>query len=147
MFFIWVFWVEGMAGKVVNALSASFSEYEFLEGDDDQLRIAAAASNLRIPWIDPSVLKLRHRIGKGPFGDVWLATYHPCSPKDYGQCSEVAIKMLHPIKQDDMRTLLDKFVDLYSQCQGVNNICFLQGISILSGKVRVPSNFDSLDDC
>ncbi|XVF89332.1 hypothetical protein PTKIN_Ptkin19aG0121500 [Pterospermum kingtungense] len=131
-----------MAGKVVDALSSSFSEYEFLEGDDDQqLRTVVAASNQKIPWIDPSMLKLRHRIGKGPFGDVWLATYHPSSPEDYGQCSEVAIKMLHPIKQDDMRSLLDKFVDLYSQCQGVNNICFLQGVSIISGKICIVMKF------
>ena len=132
-----------MAGKVVNALSASFSEYEFLEGGDDQLRTVVAASNQRIAWIDPSILKLRHRIGRGPFGDVWLATYH----RD--QYYEVAIKMLHPIKQDDMRTLLDKCDDLYSKCQGVNNICSLHGISIISGKVRVAANlnyFGSLDD-
>ncbi|XWS70442.1 hypothetical protein CRYUN_Cryun03dG0048600 [Craigia yunnanensis] len=129
-----------MAGKVVDALSASFSEYEFLEGGDDQLRTVVAASNQRIAWIDPSILKLRHRIGRGPFGDVWLATYHR-STKDYDQYLEVAIKMLHPVKQDDMRTLLDKFDDLYSKCQGVNDICSLQGISIISGKICIIMKF------
>ncbi|XVE53602.1 hypothetical protein DITRI_Ditri03aG0015800 [Diplodiscus trichospermus] len=113
-----------MAGKFVNALSASFSEYEFLEGDDDQLGTVVAALNHRIPWIDPLMLKLRHRIGRGPFGVVWLATYHR-STKDYDQYYKVAIKMLHPIKQDDMRTLLDKFDDLYSKCQGLNNMCII----------------------
>ncbi|KAE8687801.1 hypothetical protein F3Y22_tig00111008pilonHSYRG00208 [Hibiscus syriacus] len=130
-----------MAGKVVNALSASFSEYEFVEGDDDdKLRTVIEASNPIIPWIDPSVLKLRHRIGRGAFGDVWLATYQ-CSTKDYDQYHEVAIKMLHPIKQDAMRTLLDKFGDLYSKCQHVNNICSLHGISIISGRICIVMKF------
>ncbi|XP_017982680.1 PREDICTED: E3 ubiquitin-protein ligase KEG isoform X1 [Theobroma cacao] len=129
-----------MAGKVVDALSASFSEYEILEGDDDKLRTVVAASSQRIPWIDPSKLKLRHRIGRGPFGDVWLATYHS-STADYDQSYEVVIKMLHAIKQDDMRTLLDKFDDLYSKCQGVNNICYLQGTSVINGKICIIMKF------
>ncbi|XVF48349.1 hypothetical protein PTKIN_Ptkin03bG0183100 [Pterospermum kingtungense] len=129
-----------MAGKVVNPLSASFSEYEFLEGDDEQLRTLAAASNQRVPWIDPSVLKLRHRIGRGPFGDVWLGTCYR-STEDYDQSYEVAIKMLHPIKQDDMRTLLDKFDDLYSKCQGLNYVCSLHGISVISGKICIIMKF------
>ncbi|OMO61666.1 hypothetical protein CCACVL1_23343 [Corchorus capsularis] len=128
-----------MAGKVVNALSASFSEYEFLDGDDE-LRSVVAASNQKVPWIDPSTLKLRHRLGRGSFGDVWLATYHR-STQDYDQYFEVAIKMLHPVKQDDMKTLLDKFDDLYSKCQGVNNICSLQGVSIISGKFCIIMKF------
>ncbi|KAK8656606.1 hypothetical protein V6N13_098551 [Hibiscus sabdariffa] len=132
---------EGMAGKVVNDLSASFSEYEFVEGDDDdKLRTVVEASNPRVPWIDPSVLELQHRIRRGPFGDVWLATYRG-STKDCDQYHEVAIKMLHPMKQDAMRTLLDKFGDLYSKCQHVNNICSLHGISILSGKICIIMKF------
>ncbi|XP_039024357.1 uncharacterized protein LOC120157208 [Hibiscus syriacus] len=114
-----------MAGKVVDALTASFSEYDFLEGDDGQHRTMVSSSNQRIPRIDPSLLKLRHRIGRGPFGDVWLATYHS-STNDYDQYHEVAIKMLHPVKQDDTRTLLDKFDDLYSKSHGVDYICSLR---------------------
>ncbi|KAK8641093.1 hypothetical protein V6N13_010522 [Hibiscus sabdariffa] len=99
------------------------------------LRKTVVSSSIqRIPRIDPSLLKLRHRIGRGPFGDVWLATYHS-STEDYDQYHEVAIKMLHPVKQDDTRTLLDKFDDLYSKCHGVDNICSLQGISIMGGKI------------
>lgn len=130
-----------MAGKVVDALSVSFSEYDFIEGDDEQPRTVVSASNLRIPRIEPSVLKLRHRIGRGPFGDVWLATYHRSTNEYDRQYHEVAIKMLHPVKQDDMRTLLDKFDDLYSKCQGVNNICSFQGISIIGGKICIVMKF------
>ncbi|XVE71196.1 hypothetical protein DITRI_Ditri10aG0131400 [Diplodiscus trichospermus] len=126
-----------MAG---NALSSSFSEYEFLEGRDDELGTVVAASNQRIPWIDPSALRLRHRIGRGPFGDVWLATYHR-SNEDYDQYHEVAIKMLHPIKKDDMGVLLNKFDDFYSKCHGLNNICSLQGISMISGKICIIMKF------
>ncbi|KAK9000897.1 hypothetical protein V6N11_081378 [Hibiscus sabdariffa] len=132
---------EVMAGKVVNALSASFSEYEFVEGDDDdKLRTVVEASNPTVPCIDPSVLELQHRIGRGPLGDVWLATYRR-STKDCDQYHEVAIKMLHPVKQDAMSTLLDKFGDLYSKCQHVNNICSLHGISIISGKICIIMKF------
>ncbi|GMI81496.1 Kinase of the Outer Chloroplast membrane 1 [Hibiscus trionum] len=129
-----------MAGKVVDALSASFSEYDFLEDDDGQHRTMVSSSNQRIPRIDTSVLKLRHRIGRGYFGDVWLATYHSLT-NDYDQYHEVAVKMLHPVKQDDMRTLLDKFDDLYSKCHGADNICSLQGISIISGKICIVMKF------
>lgn len=129
-----------MAGKVVNALSASFSEYEFLEVEDDKIRTMIAASNQRVPWIEPSNLKLRHRIGRGPFGDVWLATRYR-STEDCDQSYEVAIKMLHPIKQDDTRTLLDKFDYLYSKCQGLKYISSLQGISVISGKVRLAAKY------
>ncbi|CAI9771497.1 unnamed protein product [Fraxinus pennsylvanica] len=38
----------------------------------------------------------RHRIGRGPFGDVWLATHHS-NTEHYKEYHEVAIKMLHPI--------------------------------------------------
>ncbi|KAE8721204.1 Kinase superfamily protein isoform 2 [Hibiscus syriacus] len=56
-------------------------EYELLEGDPDQLRIVVATPSQAAPWINPLSLKLKHRIGRGPFGDVWLATHHQSAHK------------------------------------------------------------------
>lgn len=123
---------EGMAGKVAAASPASF-EYEIFESDK-RLQTVVTTSKQTTMWIDPGTLKLRHRIGRGPFGETWLATLHR-SMEDYDECHEVAVKMLHPVKDDNMRVLLDKLDDLFSKCQGVEGVCCLQGISAMNGKV------------
>ncbi|GLU01296.1 hypothetical protein SLE2022_186080 [Rubroshorea leprosula] len=130
-----------MAGKVVPAGTTESFEYELLEGvDDDNLRTVVATSNEKTIWIDPSTLKPRHRIGRGPFGDVWLATRHQ-STEEYDEFHEVAIKVLHPISQDHVRAFLDKFDDLFSKCKGVHGVCSLQGVSVISGKVCIIMKF------
>lgn len=122
-----------MASKVVPAPPVTPFEYEFYE-DPDHLRTVVASSCQSTPWIDPAKLKLRHRIGRGPFGDVWLATHHQ-STEDYDEYHEVVVKMLHAIKEDHTRVVLDKFNDLFSKCQGIGGVCLLHGISVINGKV------------
>jgi hypothetical protein len=124
---------DRMASKVVPAQPVTPFEFELYE-DPDHLRTVMASSNQSTHRIDPAKLKLRHRIGRGPFGDVWLATHHQ-STEDYDECHEVAVKMLHPIKEEHMRVVLDKFDNLFSKCQGIENVCFLHGISVINGKV------------
>lgn len=121
--------------KEVSATPPAPFEYELLE-DDPDLGTVVASSGRSSPWIEPERLKLRHRIGRGPFGDVWLATHHQ-STADYDEYHEVAAKVLYPLKEDHTRTLLQKFQDLYNKCQGVAGACWLHGISILSGRVRM----------
>ncbi|KAM3759257.1 hypothetical protein ACB098_01G106800 [Castanea mollissima] len=128
-----------MAKQIVPAQPAASFEYELLE-DDDQLRTVVVSSSQTSPWIQPAKLKLRHRIGRGAFGDVWLATYHQ-SMEDYDQFHEVAVKMLHPIKEVHVRDVLDKFEDLFSKCQGVGGVCWLHGISIINGKLCIIMKF------
>lgn len=123
-----------MAGKAAAPQSASAFEFELLEGDSDNLRTVVATPNPISPWIDPTKLKLRHRIGRGPFGDVWLATQH-LSTEDYDEYHEVAIKMLHPIREDHMKAALVKLENLFFKCQGLKGVCWLHGISVISGKV------------
>lgn len=123
-----------MAKQVVAAQPSASFEYELLDGDSDHLRTVVGSTDQKSPWIEPSKLKLRHRIGRGPFGDVWLATHHQ-STEDYDEYHEVAIKMLHPIKEDNMRIVLDKLEDMFRKCQGVRGVCWLHGTSIISGKV------------
>lgn len=118
----------------ISTLPAPF-DYEFLV-DHEHLRTVTASSSSTAtdPWIEPERLKLRHRIGRGPFGDVWLATHHQ-STEDYDEYHEVAAKMLPPIREEHMKTALEKFCELYFQCQGVASVCWLLGISILNGRV------------
>ncbi|XP_048331763.2 protein KINASE OF THE OUTER CHLOROPLAST MEMBRANE 1 [Ziziphus jujuba] len=129
-----------MAKQVVANQPATSFEYELFEGDPDHLRTVIASSSQISPWIEPAKLKLRHRIGRGPFGDVWLATHHH-STKDYDEYHEVAIKLLPLIKEDHLKAVFDKFETLFFKCQGTGGVCWLHGISILSGKVCIIMKF------
>ncbi|CAF2241574.1 unnamed protein product [Brassica napus] len=123
--------LDHMASKITAKKNDDF-DYEIIEGESKTALAAAGTS----PWIDSATLELRHRIGRGPFGDVWLATHHQ-STKDY----EVAIKMLHPINKDQMRVVVDKFKDLVSKSQGMENVCLLRGVSIISGRICLVMKF------
>ncbi|GMQ03058.1 hypothetical protein CsSME_00049012 [Camellia sinensis var. sinensis] len=125
-----------MAGKVIGKRQMASFDFELIEGDVGQIRTVEASPNQISPWIDPATIKLRHRIGRGPFGDLWLATHHQAT-EDYDEYHEVAIKMLHPIKEDNVKVVLDKFNDLFSKCQGLKGVCWLHGISIISGKICI----------
>lgn len=124
-----------MSKQSVSAPPAAPFEYELFEGDPDHLTtVAASIYQSSRPWIESSDLKLRHRIGRGPFGDVWLATHHQ-STEDYDEYHEVAIKMLPLIKEELMKTVLYKFESLFMKFQGIST-CLLHGISIIHGKVN-----------
>lgn len=127
---------SGMAREVVASPSAASFEYEILDDNAEILRTVRTSYSRTDPWIEPERLKLRHRIGRGPFGDVWLATHHQ-STEDYDEYHEVAAKMLYPIREDHMKIVLEKFNELYFKCQGVASVCWLHGISVLNGRVRL----------
>uniref|UniRef100_A0A5B6ZUM7 Putative E3 ubiquitin-protein ligase KEG n=2 Tax=Davidia involucrata TaxID=16924 RepID=A0A5B6ZUM7_DAVIN len=127
-----------MAGQLVANRPTTSFDFELVESD--LLSTVVASPNQISPWIDPATIKLRHRIGRGPFGDVWLATHHQTT-EDYEEYNEVAVKMLHPIKEDNIRAVLDKFNDMFSKCQGLEGICWLHGISIISGKMCIVMKF------
>ncbi|KAK7260900.1 hypothetical protein RIF29_27199 [Crotalaria pallida] len=127
---------SGMSREVIATPSATPFEYEILDGNAEIIRTVRASSGPTNPWIEPEKLKLRHRIGRGPFGDVWLATRHQ-STADYEYHHEVAAKMLYPIREDHMKIVLKKFSELYLQCQGVASVCCLHGISVLNGRICI----------
>ena len=123
-----------MAGKASVSGSTDAFEYMLFEGDPDHLKSVICNPNQITPWIDSSALKLAHRIGRGPFGDVWLATHHRRT-ENYDHYHEVAVKMLYPVKEDEMPAFLAKFDEIFSKCQGLENVCFLHGVSIHNGRV------------
>ncbi|KAF8400614.1 hypothetical protein HHK36_013913 [Tetracentron sinense] len=129
-----------MAGQVGAPPPAVSFEYELLEGDPDHLRTVVVTPTQNSPWIDPTTLKLKHRIGRGLFGDVWLATHHQ-SAEDYDEYHEVAVKMLHPIKEDHMQAFLDKFEDLFSKCQGLQGVCWLHVFFVMTWQMCIAMKF------
>ncbi|GAB4842093.1 hypothetical protein Ancab_012053 [Ancistrocladus abbreviatus] len=129
-----------MAEEVKTSPPTASFEFELFEGDPDDLRTVAATPAQSSPWIDPMMLKLKHRIGRGPFGDVWLATHHQ-STHDFDEYHEVAVKMLHPVKEDDTQTVLRKFEEFFLKCRGLKGICWLHGISVINGKICIIMKF------
>lgn len=109
-------------------------EYMLFEGDPDHLKPVVSTPGKVSPWIDPKMLKLMHRIGRGPFGDVWIATHHLCS-EGFERYHEVAVKMLFPLKDDQMSAFLARFDEIFYRCYGLDNICFLHGITNINGRV------------
>ncbi|KAK1356528.1 hypothetical protein POM88_041170 [Heracleum sosnowskyi] len=110
-----------MAEKNAPAQQRASFDYELYESDPDHLRTVVATPNQATPWIDPAALKLRHRIRRGPFGDVWLATHHQSS-EEHDRYHEVAVKMLHPIKEDHMQKFLDKFEEIFLKSRQLRGV-------------------------
>lgn len=128
--------VGEMAEKIrVPKPGVSF-EYELFEGDPEHLRTVVATPTQIRPWIDPASLNLKHRIGRGPFGDVWLATHHQ-SADDFDEYHEVAVKMLLPLKEDCTRAFVNKFEELFLKCKEFQGGCWLHGISVINGRVTL----------
>lgn len=124
-----------MSGQVVGSRPALSFDFVMVDGESgDVSTLAASSHQMMTPWIDPTTIKLRHRIGRGPFGDVWLATHHRAS-EDHDEYHEVAIKMLHPIKEESVRDVLNRLSDLIFKCQGLETVCWLYGLSVINKKV------------
>lgn len=131
--------VPEMADQLVSKQPAPF-EFVMYEGDADNMKTVTVTPNETNPWIDPSSLRLRHRIGRGPFGDVWLATQH-MSAQDYDEYHEVAIKMLNSVKEDSMKAILDKFTHIFPKFQALKGVCWLHGISVINAKISIIMKF------
>ncbi|GER35332.1 protein kinase [Striga asiatica] len=129
-----------MAGQAVANRPASSFEFELVEGDSGDSSTVIAAPNQNTPWIDPTTIKLRHRIGRGAFGDVWLATHHRVS-SDYEEYREVAVKMLHSVKEDNIRDVLNRLDSIISKCQGLETVCLLHGLSVINKKICIIMKF------
>lgn len=113
-------------------------DFELYDGDPDRLKTVDATPAFPSSYIDPASLKLKYRIGHGLFGDVWVATHHR-SGKDYDQYHEVVVKMLYSIKEGHENEFLHRFEEVWrnSKSQNLQGVCWLHGISIISGKVHL----------
>ncbi|CAN4076712.1 unnamed protein product [Withania somnifera] len=129
-----------MAGKEVIKQPTSAFDFEIVEGVSEHLTTVMTSSCESSPWIDSASIKLRHRIGRGVFGDVWLATCHQTTA-DYDEYHEVAVKMLHPMKADNINVVLDRLGSLFTQCQGLQHVCWTQGLSVINGKLCIVMKF------
>jgi hypothetical protein len=65
-----------MEEQIAKAKPAISFEYELFEGDPDHVTTVVATLTPTGPWISPDSLNFKYRIGRGPFGDVWLPTCH-----------------------------------------------------------------------
>lgn len=115
-------------------------EYELFEGDAERLKTVTALPIQSGPWIDPGVLKLTHRIGRGPFGDVWIATLHHFAD-DYDEYHEVAVKMLNFIREEQMQPFVAKFKGIFDKYKGTQHVCWPYGISVKNGKICIVMKF------
>lgn len=127
-----------MEEEIKVTLPGTSFDYELYEGDPDHLRTVVATPKKPDAYIDPASLKFKYRIGHGSFGDVWLATHHQ-SADDFDEYHEVAVKMLHPIKEDFIGKFLSKFEDFWIKLQSrqAKGVCWLHGVSVISGKVGI----------
>lgn len=131
----------GMAGSQSQPadIESSF-EYMLLEKDPDHYRTVFSGPSQISPWIDPAVLNLKHRIGRGPFGDVWIATHHQRT-EDYDRYHEVAVKMLHPVRDDQLQVFSARFDEIFGKCQGLGGVCLLHGVSTQNGRICIAMKF------
>ncbi|KAI7753785.1 hypothetical protein M8C21_022221, partial [Ambrosia artemisiifolia] len=129
---------ELMAAKVVESRGSTSFDFEIVDKDYDHAT-DDSANNIN-PWINPASIKLRHRLGRGPFGDVWLATRHQVT-EEYEEYHEVAVKMLHHIKEDNIKAVLDKLNVLFSKSKGLPGACWLHGVSVINGKICIIMKF------
>ncbi|XP_021898459.1 E3 ubiquitin-protein ligase KEG-like isoform X1 [Carica papaya] len=132
--------IATMAQRIKAPRPPASFEFELFEGDPDHLRTVVATPTQISPWIAPASLKLKHRIGRGPFGDVWLATHHQ-SADDFDEYHEVAVKMLHCIEEDRTQTFTDKFEEIFLKCRELQEICWLHGISVINGKICIAMKY------
>uniref|UniRef100_A0A0D6QSU1 Protein kinase domain-containing protein n=1 Tax=Araucaria cunninghamii TaxID=56994 RepID=A0A0D6QSU1_ARACU len=114
-------------------------EYELLEGDAVNVKTVGGAPIQTNPWIDPGALQLTHRIGRGPFGVVWIATLHFAEDDD--EPREVAVKMLNFISKEQTELFMAKFENIFYKCQGTQHVCRPYGISVKNGKICIVMKF------
>ncbi|MCO5603071.1 hypothetical protein L7F22_057215 [Adiantum nelumboides] len=91
-------------------------------------------------WIKPDDLNLKHRIGRGPFGDVWLATLHS-SNQDFDEFHEVAAKMLSFTSAHQVGDLLPKLNYIFQRCHNLSRVSSPRGISEKNGKICIITKF------
>jgi hypothetical protein len=66
---------------------------------------------------------------------VCLDSNAPAETEYYDLYHEFNVKMLHPVRDDQLHVFSARFNEIFGKCQGVGNVCFLYGILTQNGRV------------
>eukprot|EP00250_Pteridium_aquilinum_P006004 c16002_g1_i1 orf=267-2261(+) len=122
--------------------SGDLEDYEIC--DNEAPRAATGMGIVESPqssfWIKPEDLTLKHRIGRGPFGDVWLATLHSFN-EEFDEFHEVAAKTLSFVTEEQVTDLRPKLYYIFQRCQNLNRVSWPRGISEKNDKMCIITKF------
>ena len=68
---------------------------------------------------------------------VCLDSDAPPEIEYYDLSHEFDVKMLHPVRDDQLQVFSARFNEVFRKCQCPGNICFLHGISTHNGRVYI----------
>lgn len=115
--------------------SGELEDYEICDNDPPSAaRMAVVESPQSSFWIKPEDVNLKHRIGRGPFGDVWLATLHSFN-EEFDEFHEVAAKTLSFVTEEQVTDLQPKLYYIFQRCQNLSRVNWPRGISKKNDKV------------
>ncbi|KAI5073535.1 hypothetical protein GOP47_0011548 [Adiantum capillus-veneris] len=126
-----------MEGKTEKE-SGEMEDYEMCDAGGEKTEVVEAPQYNS--WIKPDDLNLKHRIGRGPFGDVWLATLHR-SNQDFDEFHEVSAKMLSFTSPQQVTDLLPKLNYIFQRCQNLSRVSSPRGISEKNGMICIITKF------
>ena len=116
--------------------SEDVGDYEIFDLDFTSSTLSMVMEPTQLgPWVKPEKIKLKHRIGRGHFGDVWIATLHT-SDEEFEEFHEVAAKILSFVKDEQVTELLPKFYHIFQRCQNLKRVSWPRGISRKNEKVN-----------
>ncbi|KAM3314246.1 hypothetical protein ACQJBY_033226 [Aegilops geniculata] len=72
---------------------------------------------------------------------VCLDSDAPPEIEYYDLSHEFDMKMLHPVRDDDLQVFSARFNKVFGKCQSLGNVCFLHGISTRNGRLCVAMRF------
>lgn len=121
--------------------SGELEDYEICDNDPPSAaRMAVVESPQSSFWIKPEDVNLKHRIGRGPFGDVWLATLHSFN-EEFDEFHEVAAKTLSFVTEEQVTDLQPKLYYIFQRCQNLSRVNWPRGISKKNDKICVITKF------
>ncbi|EMS60501.1 hypothetical protein TRIUR3_31867 [Triticum urartu] len=72
---------------------------------------------------------------------VCLDSDAPPEIEYYDLSHEFDVKMLHPVRDDELQVFSARFNKVFGKCQGLGNVCFLHGILTRNGRLCVAMRF------
>lgn len=121
--------------------SGDLEDYEICDNDSvSATQMAIVESPALNFWIKPEDVNLKHRIGRGPFGDVWLATLHSFN-EEFDEFHEVAAKTLSFVTEEQVTDLQPKLYYIFQRCQNLSRVNWPRGITKKNDKMCIITKF------